>query len=159
MIRPATLFDLLNLWPLNVALVGEESAMELNAGREPYASISTDDADSWALHTAVAINNPLVSLLVSESRGSLDGFMLSSVNTRPFGEPRIYGEVHSFYVTPASRKQNGGTVGGLLKAKTEEWFRSKEIKNIEIACVPANLKRWEAEGFHVTSYKLAKVLE
>ena len=58
-VRPATFFDIPELWRMWLALTSEECANEAIQGREMYPSVVLTDRHAWALDTALTLTNPL----------------------------------------------------------------------------------------------------
>jgi hypothetical protein len=158
-IRPATLFDLNELWRMWLALTSEEQANEIVQGREMYPSVVLADRNDWALDTALAITNPLVCYLIAEKGGENVGFMLSSINTRAVGHPKQFVLVHQLYVRPSERKAALGEAAEKLQQAATQWALSHRVPYIELDCVQSNRARWEKMGFTVAAHRMFKTLE
>lgn len=156
MIRKATLFDLNTLWELWLALISEESAKELTAGREQYPKITLADKDAWAVDMSIQLTSPYACVLLAEKGGQAVGFMLSSAQGRTLGSPSRYLHVHQLYVRPSERKHSGGDVANQLCAETEKWAREQALAYVECDAVPSNESLWVGRGFKVVAVRLAK---
>lgn len=159
-IRKTTLFDLPVLWDLWLALTAEERANEIVAGRDTYPVVSLDDKEPWSIEFCMLIANPnVLVLLAGDNSCAASGFMVSSIQTRQVGHPKVYAQVHQLYVRPGDRSKAGGEAAKLLCTTAEEWVRAQGVKHVEIDCVESNRPLWENRGFTLAAHRMFRELK
>lgn len=159
-VRPATVYDLNDLFRLKVALAQEES-QQWSESEEEYP-FQAQNREEFALERLpILYDQSKLYLVAVDSTGLLVGYLLGSINQRKNTAPAIVFSVHEMYVDPNNDRRSRASVARAFNHLGKAWARQQGASSIEISCIGAakQINKWTRKGYKPFYVMLHKELD